>query len=178
MFGIHDDGVDVDHRADRVQVHRRALLGDRHGEHRVGELSLEHRPGQPLDSGGGGPLPDPDRDHAGREQQHVAAFDRLVVGPVELVGAGEPRVMGVDRPGQRRLALPRRHGQAGDRDLVADPHARVAGEQQVGQRVDHEVVPVHEAVGQPADGRDLLVGQAGHQDRRQVGGVQVVEVRR
>ena len=82
----------------------------------------------------------------------------------------------VDRPGQRRLPLAGRHRQAGDRDLVADPHARVAGEQQVGQRVDHEVVPVHEAVGQPADGRDLLVRQAGHQDRRQVGGVQVVQV--
>ena len=40
---------------------------------------VEHRAGQPLDAGRRGPLADPDRDHAGREQQHVAALDVLEV---------------------------------------------------------------------------------------------------
>ena len=76
----------------------------------------------------------------GREQQHVAALDVLVVPAVDLAGAGEARVLGVDQLGQLGLALARRHRQRGDRDPVAHPDAGVAGEQQVGQRVDEEVV--------------------------------------
>ena len=37
MFGYMTIDVDVDHRADGVQVHGGALLGDRHGEHGVRE---------------------------------------------------------------------------------------------------------------------------------------------
>ena len=120
--------------------------------------------------------PDADGHHAGREQQHVAALDRLVLRPVHQLGPGEPRVRGVDRPGQRRLAHPGRHRQAGDGHPVADPDAGVAGEQQVRQRVDDEVVPVHEPVDQPADRSHLLVGQPGHQGGRQVGRVQPAQV--
>ena len=101
---------------------------------------MEDLAGQPLDAGGRGPLADADGDHARREQQHVAALDVLVVPAVDLAGAGEARVLGVDQLGQLGLALAGRHRQRGDRDPVADPHAGVAGEQQVGQRVDEEVV--------------------------------------
>ena len=40
--------------------------------------------GQPLDAGGRRPLADADRDHAGRQQQHVAALDVLVAPAVDL----------------------------------------------------------------------------------------------
>ena len=65
-------------------------------------------------TGRAGPFTDPDRDHAGREQQDVTALDG---GRARLVGAphtGEPRVMGIDQIGQRRLAdaRPQRQGAA------------------------------------------------------------------
>jgi hypothetical protein len=78
----------------------------------------------------------------------ATALDVLEVPAVHARDAGEPGVEGVDEVGQAGLPLAGRHGQAGDRHPVAQPHRRVAGEEQVGQRVDHEVV-----VGQ----------QAGHQ---------------
>ena len=84
--GVHHDRVDVDHRADGVEVHGRALLRDRHGEHGVGEPVGEDLPGQPLDAGRRRPLPDADGDHAGREQQHVAALDVLAPPAVDPVG--------------------------------------------------------------------------------------------
>ena len=45
----------------------------------VRQPAVEHVPGQPLDAGRRRPLADPDGDHAGREQQDVAALDRLVL---------------------------------------------------------------------------------------------------
>src|SRR5674536_286381 len=38
---VHQHGVDVGHRADGVQVHRRPLLGHRYGEHRPCHASGE-----------------------------------------------------------------------------------------------------------------------------------------
>ena len=60
-------------------------------------------------------------------------------GAVELLDAGEARVVGVDGGGDGALAVPGRHGQRRHRDLVAHPDRGVAGEQQVGQRRDDEV---------------------------------------
>ena len=37
---VHDDLVDVDHRADRVEVHRGALLRDRHRQHGVHQARM------------------------------------------------------------------------------------------------------------------------------------------
>ena len=105
--------------------------------------------GQPLDAGRRGPLADADGEHARRQQQDVAALDVLVVPAVDLGRAGEARVLGVDQLGQLGLAAPGRHRERGDRHPVADPHAGVAGEQQVGQRVDHEVVVGEQAGDQP-----------------------------
>jgi hypothetical protein len=85
--------------------------------------------------------------------------------------------MAVDGLGERRLAHPGRHRQAGDRDGVADPHAGVAGEQEVRQRVDDEVVAVHEAVRQAADRSHLFVGEPGHESAGQVRRVQAAQVR-
>ena len=92
--GVHHDGVDVDHRADRVEVHGRALLRDRHGEHRVGKLAREHAVRECLHPGGRGPLTDADRDDTGPEQQHVAAFEP---GLVVVAAAVEP----ADAPANR-----------------------------------------------------------------------------
>ena len=106
----------------------------------MGEVGVEDLAGEPLDAGGRRTLPDADGDHARRQQQDVAALDVLVVPAVDLAGAGEARVLGVDQLGQLGLALARRHREAGDGHPVAHPHAGVAGEEQVGQRVDEEVV--------------------------------------
>jgi len=52
---------------------------------------------------------------------------------VEQGCPGEPRVVPVDRTGQRHLSGPRRHRRRGHRDPVVHPDRGVAGEQQVGQ---------------------------------------------
>ena len=132
----------------------------------------EHPPGQPLDPGGRRPLADPDRQYAGAEREDVAALDVLELMVVHLVGAGEPRVERVDQIGQLGLAHPGRHRQRGDRDRVPDPHARVAGEQQVRQRVDQEVLVREQRRDQPA-GADLVVPYAGHQRLGQLRRVEV-----
>ncbi len=64
-------------------MHGGAFLRDGYGEHRVRQVGLEHLAGQPLDSGGRRTLADADGDHPGREQQHVAALDVLVVPAVD-----------------------------------------------------------------------------------------------
>ena len=170
---VHDDRVDVDHRADRVQVHRRAFLGDRHRPARCA-------PGRGRSSAG----PAARRRRAGsarrRRPRRTPGASSSTSPPSRCSrpgsytqrGAGEPRVMAVDRPGQRGLAPAGRHRQAGHRDLVADPHRRVAREQQVGQRVDDEVVPVHER-GRPGRRpvRSSSWREPGHQYVAQVGRV-------
>ena len=108
-------------------MHGGALLRDGYGEHGVRQVGVEDLAGEPLDAGGRRTLADADRDHAGREQQHVAALDVLVVPAVDLAGAAEARVLGVDQLGQLGLARARRHRQRGDRDPVADPDARSRG---------------------------------------------------
>ena len=113
------------------------------------QVGLEALAGQPLRPGGRGALADADRDHPGREQQDVAALDVLEVRAVHPGRADEPRVPAVDQLGQLGLALAGRHGQRGDRHPVAHPHRRVAGEQQVRQRVDQEVVVGQQHVTSP-----------------------------
>src|SRR3954464_11874952 len=93
--------------------------------------------------------PRPDRDGPRRQQEYVAALDVLAMRAVDLRGAGEPRVLGVDELGQLGLALAGRHRQGGDRHPVADPDAGVAREEQVGQRVDEEVVVGEQAGHEP-----------------------------
>jgi hypothetical protein len=178
--GIHHHGVDVDHRADGVEVHGGALLGDRHRQDRVGQAGGEDPAGQPLGTGRGGALAHPDRQHVRGQQQHVAALDAFQARLVEQLGAGEARVVGVDGPGQRGLPAAGRHGQAGDRRLAAHPERGVAGEQQVGQRVDDEVEPVHQlidqATGAARAGLDLLVRQPRHQHLAQLARTEVGQV--
>ena len=96
--------------------------------------------GEPLDAGRRRPLADADGDHAGRQQQHVTALDVLVAPAVDRARCRRSAGAGVDQLGQLGLAAPGRHRQRGDGHAVADPDAGVAGEQQVGQRVDEEVV--------------------------------------
>ena len=132
-------------------------------------LGLEALPGQPLDAGRRGPLADADRDHAGREQQDVAALDVLEVRAVHPRRADEPRVPAVDQLGQLGLALAGRHRQRGDRDPVAHPHRRVAGEEQVGQRVDEEVVVGQQRGDQAEAAAHLVVADAGGEVVRQLG---------
>ena len=178
---VHHDGVGVDHGADRVEVHRRALLRDRHRQHGVRDASRKHLSCKPFDACGRGALACPDREHAPSEHQHVATLDVLHRRLVDELRAGEPRVVGVDDPRQRGLALARGHRQRRHGDVVADPHRRVAREEQVGQRVDHEVGRVvqhrHQArVGDRAGGLELVEAQPRHQHVGQRGGVEVVDV--
>ena len=90
---------------------------------------------------------------------------------VELLHAGEPRVVGVDGGGDRALPVPGGHGQRRHGHLVAHPDRGVAGEQQVGQRGDDEVPAVHHLVGQPVTAAQLVVGQAGDERAGQFLGV-------
>ena len=85
---------------------------------------------------------------------------------VELLDAGEARVVGVDGGGDRALAVPGGHGQRGHGHLVADPDRGVAGEQQVRQRRDDEVAAVHHLVGQALAAAQLVVGEAGDERGR------------
>ena len=73
----------------------------------------------------------------------------------------EARVGGVDQLGQLGLAGPGGHRQGRDRDSVADPDAGVAGEEQVGQRVDQEVVAGQQAGDQAEAAAHLVVADAG-----------------
>ena len=116
--------------------------------------------GQPLDAGGRRPLADADGDHAGREQQHVAALDVLALPAVDLAGAREARVLGVDQLGQLASRARGPASPASDRDPVAHPDAGVAGEQQVGQRVDQEVVAGEQRGDQPEAAAHLVVADA------------------
>jgi hypothetical protein len=97
-------------------------------------------------------------------------------GVVQRPHAGEARVVPVDRVGEGRLASAGRHGQARDGHPVADPDRRVAGEEQVGQRGDDEVVRVHhrvdEAAGRSAAAAYLLVREPGREDGGEGLGVQ------
>ena len=90
-------------------------------------------------------LAGPDRQHPRRQQQDVAAGEPFQARLVQPLGPGEQRVMSEDDRGDLCLGSPA--ARAGHRDAVADPHARVPGEHQVGQRVD-QVVP---RVEQPED---------------------------
>ena len=135
----------------------------------------EDLPSQPLGPGGRGALTDPDGDHAGGEQQHVAALDVLVPPAVDARRAGEARVVGVDQLGELGLALPGRHRQRGDRHPVVHPDAGVAGEEQVGQRVDEEVVGGQQAGHQAVAAADLVVADPRRQEQRQLLGALVVQ---
>ncbi len=136
---------------------------------------VEDLAGQPLDAGRGRTLPDADRDHARGQEQDVAALHVLVVPAVDLAGADEARVLGVDQLGQLRLALAGGHREAGHGHPVADPHAGVAREQQVGQRVDEEVVGAQQAGDQTVAAADLVVAHAGGQDVGEIGGGEVTQ---
>ena len=171
MFGIHHDGVDVDHRADRVEVHLSALLGNRDGQDGVRQTVVEETARQRLRTGWRGPLPDADGDHPRRQQQHVAALDRRrarLVGPPH---PEKPRMVGVDQVRQRRLPDARGQRQRRDRHPRPDPERGVPREEEVRKRIDDEVGvvvhPLHERR-LTAEERQLAERHASHQDPRQV----------
>jgi hypothetical protein len=166
--GVDDHGVDVDHRDDRVEVHRGALLGDGHGEQGVCDLGAENLPRERLEPGRRGALADSDGHDPGSEQQHVAALQVLQVRAVQALDARKARVVLIDEVGQLRLAHACGHREAGDGDTAGEPHGRVAGEQQVGQRVDEEVVGPEQARDDAAV-LDLVVAQPGRDHRGEVG---------
>ena len=128
------------------------------------------RCGERLDARGARPLADADGQHARGEHEHVAALEPragLLRAAVEELRAGEARVVAVDRAGERRLA-PARTACASsvDGDAVLEPHARVAREQQVGQRADDEVERRRHAVDEPAGHRQLGRGPCRRSARR------------
>ena len=177
---VHDHGVAVDHRADGVEVHRRAVLGDRDREHGVRRAGQEQPLGERLDPGRARALADADGEHAGREHEHVAALEPRLVGgaaAVEQLGAGEARVVAVDRAGDGALAPARRHRELGHGDAVLEPDRRVAGEHQVRQRPDHERLRLDHVLDEPAgvDGQ-LLARHPRHQHPREVGRGQRAQV--
>ena len=110
------------------------------------------------------------------KQQHVTAFDGRrprLVGPPDTE---ESRVVRIDQVGQRRLADPRGQRKRGDRHPRADPERRVAGEQQVGQRLDDEVAAMVDATDKrhlAACDRQLGERHTRHQDVRSPAGSNV-----
>ena len=167
---VDHDGVDVDHRDDRVEVHRGAFLGDRHGKHDLGEAALQRLAGEALEAGRSRTFADSDGEDARRQQQDVAALEVLEVRAVRAWGVGEARMVLVDESRQLGLAYAGRHREAGDRHTTRQPHRRVAGEQQVGQRVDQEALGRQQAGDDAAEALDLVVAQAGCQRHGQLGG--------
>ncbi len=131
--------------------------------------------------GGRGALPHPDRDHARRQQQHVAALDGRRPRLVRPPHAQESRVVRIDQVGQRRLAHARGQRQRRDRHPRPDPERRVAGEQQIRQRVDDEVAavvhPPHQRQFTAAE-RQLVERHPRHQHRCQRRRIQRAQVRR
>ena len=83
---------------------------------------------------------------------------------------------GVDQLGELGLAPACGHGQRSDRDPVSDPDARVPREQQVGKRVDQEVVRPVERSDQAAGALHLVVAQAGHHDLGQLVRTKISEI--
>ena len=79
-------------------------------------------------------------------------------------------MMRVDQVGQRRLAHPRRQRQRRDRHPRPDPERRVAGEQQIRQRLDDEIPavvhPPHQRQLTTAE-RQLVERHPRHQHPRQ-----------
>ena len=83
--------------------------------------------------------------------------------------ADEARVPAVDQLGELGLALAGRHRQGRDRDPVAHPDRGVAGEEQVGQRVDEEVVVGQHRGDQAEAAAHLVVADAGGEVGGQLG---------
>ena len=95
-----------------------------------------------------------------------------------MVGrAGEARVQRVDQLGELGLPLTGAHRQRRDGHVVADPDAGVAGEQQVRQRLDEEVVLGQQAGHQPVPAAHLVVAQAFAEQVRERLGSEVEQVR-
>jgi hypothetical protein len=122
------------------------------------------------------PVADAHRDHARGEQHDVAAREGFQVRAVEHLGPGEPRVMPVQHAQQRGFPGPVRRGQAGYHHPVPDPHTRIPGEDQVRQRIEDEVVPVEELVGQAPPGGQLPRRDAGDQRLGQQLGFEAVQM--
>lgn len=90
-------------------------------------------------------------------------------------------MVGIDQIGQRGLPDPGGQRQRGDGHPRADPERRVAGEQQVGQRVDDEVTAVVHAAHQGELGggeRQFVEGHACHQQVGQRRRFECAQVRR
>lgn len=128
------------------------------------EPAVEQAAGQHLHRLRGGALAHPDEDGAVADDQDVAALDggRVVVlplGPVvegARLGAGEQGVVAVDRLEVDGLALPGRPAHRVDGHPVVYPGRGVPGEEVVRQRVQQEVVQVHDV---EADGGRLTVAR-------------------
>ncbi len=129
-------------------------------------LGREQPLGERLDAGGAGALADADGEDARGEHEHVAALEPRValrIAAVQQRRAREARVVGVDRAGDRGLAPAGGHRQRRDRHAVAQPHARVAREEQVGQRAHDEVLRRRHLLDEPAGDRELLAREPGHE---------------
>ncbi len=154
-------------------MHGRPLLCDRHRKNGVGELVGEDCPRETLNPRRRRTLADPHGDDAGRQQQHVAAFHALSSPPMDAWNPVEARMEHVDELSQ--LGLPRacRHGEACHGDPVSQPDRRVAGEEQVGQRFDDEVVWVQESGDQAEAAPHLVVAYAGGDGTGELFGVEL-----
>ncbi len=174
--GAHDGGVDrelidVDLGEDRVEVHEGARDRDIEGQDAL-DLGVgvpEDVLGHDVDRGGLGALGDADGEGLLVDVQHVAALG------VELAVAAEVQrdvlVVGVvleDVLAVQGLAVAGDRVHAVEVDALADDRERVAGEVEVGHRVDDQV-GLGLGVDQGVEGRgrreghvDLGLGHAGH----------------
>ena len=107
---------------------------------------LEHVLGEDADRAGGAALAHADEDDAVAGRHDVAALEPrqapVVVGAAEPdreAGVAEARMEAVDRLDVQRLELARRPEHRVERDAAVDPGARVAREELVRQRRQHEV---------------------------------------
>ena len=144
---VEDEGVAIDHRHRRVEVHHRVRLRQLDGDDAIGLTGLKKTLGEDFDAHRGRALTHADHHGAVAYHVHVTTFDRggkVVLVVVAVVGheviLGKKGVEAVDRPAVQRLTLAGGLGHWVDGDSAVDPAGIVPLEEVVRQRGEEEVV--------------------------------------
>ena len=173
-LGVDRERVAVDLRHDRVEVHAGPLRRHRDCDHAVGCPGVEQPAGQQLDAGGTGSLAHADQHAAVPDHEHVAALElgraAEAVAPGLVLLAREQRVVAVDGVQVDRLAAACRLRHLVHRHAAVHPRRRIAREEVIRKRREHEPVERRGLRGQrAARERKLVIRDAADQALGQLG---------